>query len=147
LPARSSSLAPGRPARCSSASLYYEASRRDDARALLEQVLDAQEQAMGSDHPDIQMWRANLASMYREAGQRDKATALLEQVVDARKRTLGPGHPLTIDAQKTLSSLQRGDRTLTEVLLGAMRDPDPANHPGTRQPPRPGRRWRPPWRK
>jgi len=129
------------------ASLYYEASRRDDARALLEQVLDAQEQAMGSDHPDIQMWRANLASMYREAGQRDKATALLEQVVDARKRTLGPGHPLTIDAQKTLSSLQRGDRTLTEVLLGAMRDPDPANHPGTRQPPRPGRRWRPPWRK
>ncbi|MEV6734221.1 MULTISPECIES: tetratricopeptide repeat protein [unclassified Streptomyces] len=108
-----------------------------DAHAYWLPLAEKAAQALGRDHPDTIMLRANLAIAYSSLGRYEDALALEEQVRTDFEQILGPDHPDTLSARANLAisywdlgryedalALEEQVRTDRERILG----PD---HPDT----------------
>jgi Tfp pilus assembly protein PilF len=68
----------------------YTAGKYESALPLARQVLEIQEKALGSDHPDVATALNNLASLYRSTGQSALAESLYRRALLIDERALGP---------------------------------------------------------
>jgi hypothetical protein len=73
------------------------------ARDLQRQVLNAREQLLGPEHPDILTIRHNLARWTGHAGDPAAARDLYATLLPVRERVLGPEHPDTLTTRHNLA--------------------------------------------
>jgi hypothetical protein len=77
------------------ASTLYAQGDLNQAKYLLEKVLEARMRVLGKEHPNTLNVMGNLASILRALGDPAQATNLLDKVVDIKMRVLGREHPDT----------------------------------------------------
>ncbi|KAB1909743.1 tetratricopeptide repeat protein [Micromonospora tulbaghiae] len=108
-----------------------------ESRALDEEVLGAQRELLGEDHPHTLMTAGGLARDLRGMGMYNEALRLDEITFNAWKRNFTEEHPRTLAALNNLASTQRlmGDfreaRKNDEMVLAGRRAILGENHPDT----------------
>ena len=70
-----------------------EQQKSEEARTLLEQVLETMQRTLGPDDPDTCKMMSNLATFLKDQRKFDRARELYEQVIDIQRRILGPERP------------------------------------------------------
>jgi Flp pilus assembly protein TadD len=80
------------------------------ARAQLERALQISEAALGPDHPDIGVRRANLGLVLHDLGDLAGARTQLERALQISEATLGPDHPRTSAIRERAMSLPPSQR-------------------------------------
>jgi tetratricopeptide (TPR) repeat protein/Arc/MetJ family transcription regulator len=97
---------------------YAKVGRPDEATRLYEQVLTAQEQMLGADHPDTLITCHGLATAHEAAGRIDDALALYQRAGERFQAVLGA------EQTWTLTALQDRDRLrhLREPAIGGPED-------------------------
>jgi serine/threonine protein kinase/tetratricopeptide (TPR) repeat protein len=119
------------------ADLLMHLGKRDEARKLFEQTLEASRRTLGSEHVETLGLMNNLANVLRKQGRQDDARKLYEQTVEISRRVLGPEHTTTLKAMHnlavTLNSQGKRDdaRKLFEQTLEASRRVLGPEHPAT----------------
>jgi tetratricopeptide (TPR) repeat protein/predicted Ser/Thr protein kinase len=73
--------------------LAGEAARRDEARALFEEVLTTREALVGAEHPKVAFPLLGLADLALEGGRLDDAERLYQRALKIRETSLGAEHP------------------------------------------------------
>lgn len=82
---------------------WGDASQRQRARELLEDVLPRRRRVLGNTHAHTLFSTNNLATFYAEEGELEKAIQMLQEAVAELKRQLGPTHPQTLVSQTNLA--------------------------------------------
>ena len=92
------------------------------ARDLQKRVLDAREQILGPEHPDILTARDNLAVRTGKAGDPAAARDLFAALLPVRERVLGPEHRDTLTARARLARWtgEAGDQAAARDLFAEL---------------------------
>ncbi|KAL2124934.1 hypothetical protein VTJ04DRAFT_1299 [Mycothermus thermophilus] len=77
------------------ASTYIQQGRFKEAEELEVQVLEAQKEVLGHNHPDTLTTMHYLAYTWKHLGRHSEAIALMEECIQGRRRVLGEDHPHT----------------------------------------------------
>jgi tetratricopeptide (TPR) repeat protein len=106
---------------------YDQASRREEALKMREDVLPLYRKVLGSEHPDTLRAMRNLALSYDEAGRLEKALKMREDVLALYRKLMGPEHPDTLSAMGdlALSYVEAGRHQEAIALLGKACELDP----------------------
>ena len=109
----------------------------DDARKILEQVLEISRRILGDEHPHTFKSMNNLSLIYQALGDSDGARKIQEQVLEISRRILGDEHPDTLKAMDNFAgTLQAqedfdGARKIQEQVLEISRRILGNEHPDT----------------
>ncbi|KNZ82009.1 Nephrocystin-3, partial [Termitomyces sp. J132] len=123
---------------CFAATLYLSG-QLEEARNLMQHVLEVRTEAIGSSHPSTIRAASNLAIVLFSSGQVEESKKLEEQVLKFRTETFGSSHPETIQAMANLAaSLSRNGQLeeaekLEQQVLKARTEAFGINHPDTIQ--------------
>ena len=93
----------------------YRDGKWDEAEKSFSQVMEAQKNTLGMQHPDTLRTMHNLAMAYRDKGCWAKAEELQVQVIDIRQRILGLEHPHTLIPMNQLVWTYRNQGRLKEA--------------------------------
>jgi len=98
----------------------YRAGKYDEARPLIERVLEIRERVLGPEHSDVASTLNNLAILYKTRGDYAKAEPLYGRALNIREKALGPEHPDVASSLNNLAILHktRGDYARAEPLYG-----------------------------
>jgi tetratricopeptide (TPR) repeat protein len=99
-----------------------EQGRRQEARALFAEALDARRAALGNDDPGTLTSLNNLGLLLREMGELAGAKALLEEAVAARRKAQGDAHPETLTAINNLGALLKAQGALVRTPIDRTRE-------------------------
>ena len=86
--------------------LLKEMGKLEEARPLLEEVLQAMRETLGHRHRSTLNAIVSMSVLLWEEGQKDKAVAHIEEAVQAYKETMGEDHPETKNAMAWLQRMQ-----------------------------------------
>jgi tetratricopeptide (TPR) repeat protein len=75
------------------ADTYLSQGRYAEAEPLYKQALEATQQDLGPDHPDVAASLNNLARLYTRAGRYAEAEPLYDRAIAIWEKALGPDHP------------------------------------------------------
>jgi CHAT domain-containing protein/Tfp pilus assembly protein PilF len=94
------------------------AGKYDEARNLVERMLEIHEKELGPNHPDVAADLNNLAILYSISGDYAKGEQLGQRALTLREKALGPEHP---DVANTLNNLaiiykERGEYAKAEPI-------------------------------
>jgi CHAT domain-containing protein/Tfp pilus assembly protein PilF len=91
----------------------------EEAASLFERAIVIWEAALGTDHPEVTMPRANLANVFIDSGDYMKAKVHLERVLAVLEQALGPEHPQLGNTLNSLAVVSRviGDYATARVYL------------------------------
>jgi tetratricopeptide (TPR) repeat protein len=81
--------------------------RFKEAEGLARQVLDSQEERLGTDHPSTAHARSTLATVLRKLGQYEAAKEIQDQLLEWHKKHLGMNHHATYYVMHCLASTLR----------------------------------------
>ncbi|KGO41142.1 Tetratricopeptide-like helical [Penicillium expansum] len=81
--------------------------RYHEAKALLDECLEAHERNLGPEHPETLASVSNLGSVLRKQGKYKEAKAMHLRVLEGREKALGLEHPDTLDSVSKLGSVLR----------------------------------------
>ena len=76
--------------------LMQDMGRREEARPLLQEALQARRETLGDRHPDTLSSIFNMGWLLKEMGQLEEARPLLREALQARRETLGDRHQDTL---------------------------------------------------
>ena len=95
------------------------AGRYDEARAALERAALLVERNLGSEHPSLVGYAANLGFVAERQGRSAEARTYLERAVALAETVLGPDHPNLYEAVNNLAVFHysRGDLVVAEQLF------------------------------
>ncbi|KAG9122699.1 hypothetical protein FRC07_000800 [Ceratobasidium sp. 392] len=101
------------------AKVYEENGQWREAERLWLQIVDAEKQALGENHPGTFDGMVNLASTYSRQGRWDEAEAIVMQVIEADKHVFGEHHSKTLRTMANLAwiYLQQTRWAEAEILL------------------------------
>ncbi len=92
-----------------------------EAEALLRQVVEGREKALGKEHPRTIEARAHLARACARQGKRDEAIRLMREVVALSAEVFGAHHARTLDAMEALALLLLDGETASTSAAEAER--------------------------
>lgn len=84
---------------------------------LAEELLEANQRTLGSEHPDTLVSMNKLVCNYSELGCRQGAMELAEKMVEARRKTLRSEHPDTLQSMSNLAIIKQGRANIIEDRL------------------------------
>jgi CHAT domain-containing protein/Tfp pilus assembly protein PilF len=93
-----------------------QAGKYDEARSLVERILEIHKQVLGSNHPGVATDLNNLATLYSIKGEYVKAELLAQRTLAIRKIALRPEHPDVATTHNLLAIIykQRGEYAKAE---------------------------------
>jgi tetratricopeptide (TPR) repeat protein len=109
--------------------------RLPEAESLLRQALSIDENAYGSDHPEVAVRLSNLGSLLHKNFRLEEAERLIQRALDIDQRCLGPQHPTVATRLSNLTLLyaSQGRYAEAEPLIRRALDIDEQcfgpNHP------------------
>ncbi|RFP62837.1 MAG: tetratricopeptide repeat protein, partial [Limnothrix sp. CACIAM 69d] len=83
----------------------YKKGNYADALVKLQQSVEAEEQFLAADHPQLAMHLQSLATVYGEQGRYKEAEPLFQRSLEIRERLLGVDHPDTATSLLSLANL------------------------------------------
>jgi hypothetical protein len=102
-------------ARANLADMLTEIGELDEARLIMEEVVEALSRVLGEEHPETLSTRSRLAATLRKLGQLREARIIGEEVVEALSRLLGEEHPQTLYAMLNLAATLNAEGRETEA--------------------------------
>ncbi|KAG8705087.1 hypothetical protein FRC09_003165 [Ceratobasidium sp. 395] len=101
------------------AQVYEDNGNWREAEQLWLQVVQAEKQALGENHPGTFAGMGNLATMYSRQGRWDEAETIKTGIVEAEKQIFGERHPKTLRTMANLAwiCLMKTQWSEAEVLL------------------------------
>jgi CHAT domain-containing protein/Flp pilus assembly protein TadD len=96
----------------------YNAGKYDEARPLVERVLEIRERVLGSEHSDVARTLNSLAYLYHLMGDYTRAEPFYQRALTILNKALGPGHPDVASVLNNLAILYktRGNYAKAEPL-------------------------------
>ena len=117
--------------------LLQRMGKREEARPLYEEALQACRATLGDRHPSTLTSISNMGSLLQDIGKLEEARPLLEEALQACRATLGDRHPDTLTSISNLGGLLMAmgklheARPLLEEALQARKETLGAHHPDT----------------
>ncbi|KAH6874681.1 hypothetical protein B0T10DRAFT_610521, partial [Thelonectria olida] len=88
---------------CDSAITAYEQGKYDDAESMQRRVMELQEDALGSEHPDTLESMNNLVVILDRQGRYGEAELIERRVINIQEKILGSEHPYTLSSMNNLA--------------------------------------------
>jgi CHAT domain-containing protein/Tfp pilus assembly protein PilF len=100
--------------------ILYSAGKYDEARPLVERILEISERVLGPEHPTVARALYNLALLYYNKGDYARAELHHQRALTIREKSLEPEHPDVAASLNNLALLysERGSYAKAEQLYG-----------------------------